>query len=77
MPRKLPVPTPEPRLATLLEASAYTARPEDGIAGIPPRTIRDWVSRGVIPGYRFGPRQLRVDLNDIDALIVRVATVAS
>jgi excisionase family DNA binding protein len=58
----------EPRWATLAQASDYST--------IPVKTLRDWASRGRLPLYRFGPRQLRVDLNDIDALVRRVPTAS-
>lgn len=37
-------------------------------AGIPHRTLRDWISNGLLPATRIGPRQIQVDLNEIDAL---------
>lgn len=49
--------------------------PADGTGRIPVSTLRDWIARGLLPAYRFGPRQLRVDLNDLDGLIRRVPTV--
>ena len=58
--------TREPRWARFNNAADY--------AGVPRRTLRDWVSRGRLPAYRIGPRQLQVDLNDIDALRVRIPT---
>jgi len=33
------------------------------------RTIRNWIGAGYIAGYRFGPRQIRVDLNEIEAML--------
>jgi hypothetical protein len=57
----------EPRWATLASASDYST--------IPVKTLRDWAAKGLLPLYRFGPRQLRVDLNDLDALVRRVPTV--
>lgn len=57
-------PTP-PRWATLEDAAAH-------IGGLNPRTIREWIREGLIPGYRFGARFIRVDLNDLDALATRL-----
>ena len=37
--------------------------------GVNPRTIRRYVESGRISGYRVGPRLIKVDLDDIDALI--------
>ncbi len=55
---------PEPRWASLLEAGEYAA--------VPHRTVRDWIKRGWLPGYRIGPRQIQVDLNDVDKLRRRI-----
>jgi excisionase family DNA binding protein len=55
----------EPRWATgLPAASAY--------AGVAVRTLRDWIAKGWLPAYRIGPRQIQIDLNDIDALRTRI-----
>ena len=37
-------------------------------------TVRRWISDGRITGYRFGPKMLRVDLDEIDALLRPLAT---
>lgn len=36
-------------------------------------TARRMVARGVVPGYRFGDRAIRVDLNEVDETLVRHA----
>ena len=56
----------EPRWARFNDAADY--------AGVPVRTLRDWVAKGRLPAYRIGPRQIQVNLNDIDALRVRIPT---
>ena len=57
----------EPKWVTgLAAASRY--------ADIPIRTLRDWIAKGLLPAYRIGPRQIQIDLNDIDALRVRIPT---
>jgi excisionase family DNA binding protein len=56
---------PEPRWVTGLAAAA-------DYAGITTRTLRSWVANGLLPAYRIGPRQVQIDLNDIDALRVRI-----
>lgn len=58
--------TPGPRWATQQAAAEYL--------GVQVRTIRDWIAAGRIPGYRFGPRLIRVRLDDIDALAARIPT---
>lgn len=57
----------QPRWRSLAEASEYSG-------GIPISTLRDWIRKGRLPAYRLGPRQLQVDLNDLDALRQRVPT---
>ena len=42
--------------------------------GVHHQTIRRWISAGRIVGYRFGPRMLRVDLDELDALLRPLAT---
>lgn len=37
--------------------------------GVHHTTIRRWISQGRITGFRFGPRMIRVDLNEIDAML--------
>ncbi len=54
----------EPRFASLPVGAAY--------AGVPVRTLRSWITRGLVPGYRIGPRLIQVDLNDIDDLRRRI-----
>jgi excisionase family DNA binding protein len=38
-------------------------------AGVSTKTIRRWISAGIITGYRMGPRLIRIDLNEIDAML--------
>ena len=42
--------------------------------GVHHQTIRRYISAGRITGYRFGPRMLRVDLDELDALMRPLAT---
>jgi excisionase family DNA binding protein len=58
-------PTPR-RLVSLSKAAAYL--------DTSPRTIRRAIAEGRLAGYRFGPRTLRVDLNEIDDVIRRIPT---
>jgi len=43
-------------------------------AGVSEKTIRRYISRGIITGYRMGPRLIRVDLNELDALLRPIPT---
>lgn len=54
------------RLAALADAAAY--------AGVSPKTIRRRISDGSLRGYRMGPRLLRVDLNELDAMLRPIPT---
>ena len=40
------------------------------------RTVRRWIADGLITGYRVGPKLLKVDLAEIDALVRPVPTAA-
>ncbi|WP_137875254.1 helix-turn-helix domain-containing protein [Rhodococcus sp. Q] len=42
--------------------------------GVCTKTIRRYISAGRITGYRFGPRMIRVDLDEIDAMMRPLAT---
>ncbi|MEV8224290.1 helix-turn-helix domain-containing protein [Dietzia maris] len=39
------------------------------LVGVTPKTIRNWINAGNIPGYRFGYNRFIVDLDDIEPLI--------
>lgn len=51
---------PGRRYASLADAAKYA-----GVKNT--RTVRDWISNGLITGYRINARVIRVDLNEIDA----------
>jgi excisionase family DNA binding protein len=53
----------------LIDAACY--------AGVPVRTMRDWVSKGLVPAYRIGPRQIQIDRHDIDRLRKRIPAARS
>jgi excisionase family DNA binding protein len=53
-----------PRFAPLKQAAATR--------GISYRTLLSWIAQGRIQAYRFGPRLLQVDLDELDALRVPV-----
>ena len=52
---------PPRRLISLNEAANLT--------GLSERTLRRYVSEGRLPGYRVGPRALRVRATDLDRLV--------
>ena len=49
------------RLAGINQAAAYAA--------VSPKTIRRRISDGTLIGYRLGSRVIRVDLNELDAVL--------
>lgn len=48
-------------MASIAEAADHAA--------VSTKTIRRRISDGTLTGYRFGPRVLRVDLDELDALL--------
>jgi excisionase family DNA binding protein len=56
------MPSETPRYAPVKQAAADS--------GISYRTLMYWIKQGRIQAYRFGPRLLQVDLNELDALRV-------
>lgn len=54
-------PRPSARLASLSEAAEHV--------GCSTRTLRRRVADGSLTGYRFGPRLLRIDLDELDAML--------
>lgn len=59
--------TPAPRrLVGINQASEY--------ADVNPKTIRRWIAAGHVPAYRMGPRLLKVDLNELDAMLRPIPT---
>mgnify|MGYP001033085615 CR=1 FL=1 len=49
------------RYGTMSDAAEYL--------GVTPRTIRQMIADGRLTGYRNGSRLVRVDLNEIDAIM--------
>lgn len=43
---------------------------------VSPRTIRRWIAAGRLPGYRVGPRLVKVDISELDAVVRRIPTAA-
>jgi len=41
--------------------------------GVHPNTIDRWRTDGLITGYKVGPRLVRYDLNEIDAVLAAAA----
>ena len=39
-----------------------------------PKTVRRMIARGELAAYRVGTKMVRVDLNDVDALLRRIPT---
>ena len=45
-----------------------------GRVGVSTKTVRRWIASGQLAGYRMGPRLLRVDPDDVDAMLTLVPT---
>lgn len=43
--------------------------------GVSTKTIRRYIAAGRVTGYRTGPRLIRVDLNELDAMLRPIPTV--
>ena len=54
------------KLVTIAAAADYL--------GVCQRTVRRRIADGTIRGYRFGPRSLRVDLNEVEAALRPIPT---
>lgn len=59
-------PLPFPRFEPL-EKAAKTL-------GCSTKTVRRYISTGRLAGYRMGPRLLRVDMNEVEALLSPIPT---
>jgi len=42
--------------------------------GVSVKTLRRYISEGRLTGYRIGPRNIRVDPDELDALARRIPT---
>jgi excisionase family DNA binding protein len=63
------VPVSPRRLASIPDAAAYV--------GVSTKTVRRYIAAGRVTGYRAGPRLIRVDLNELDAVLLqRIPTAA-
>jgi len=54
------------RLASIVAAADY--------ASVSTKTIRRYIAAGRVTGYRAGPRLIRIDLNDLDAMLRPIPT---
>lgn len=54
------------RRVGIAEAATY--------ADVSTRTVRRWIASGLLPGYRLGPRLVKVDLADLENLARRIPT---
>jgi excisionase family DNA binding protein len=52
---------PARNLASMIEAADY--------AGVTVRTLRRYIAEGRLTGYRLGPRMIRIDLTELEALL--------
>lgn len=64
----MPAHAPKRRLASVNAASENY--------DVNPRTVRRWISDGLITGYRVGSTLVKVDLDEIERNIVKVIPAA-
>lgn len=55
------------RYVTLSDAADYLSVTE--------RTIRNFIARGELTGYRVGARAIRIDLRELEAMLTPIPTV--
>jgi excisionase family DNA binding protein len=68
VPTKTPVRVGHRRFASVKDAAeAYDVNP---------RTVRRWICDGRITGYRMGGKLVKVDLDEIEANVVKVIPAA-
>ena len=60
---------PARRLVSIADAADYVA--------ISTKSIRRRIACGDLTGYRMGPRLIRVDLNELDALLTPIPTAGN
>jgi excisionase family DNA binding protein len=46
-------------------------------ADVSTRTLRRWIAQGRVTGYRAGPRLIRVDLNELDAMLAPIPSASA
>lgn len=63
------MPAPRRELVTLADAAHHL--------GISHRTLRYWIAEGRLTAYRVGPRLVRLDAREVDALVEPIPTVAT
>ena len=58
-------------MRTLLTVQDGAAR-----ASVSTKTIRRWIARGELNGYRMGPRLVRIDAAELDGMLRPIPTAA-
>lgn len=54
----------QPRLDSVAAAARH--------AGVSIQTIRRYITKGMLTGYRVGPKLVKIDLNEVDALVHKI-----
>lgn len=55
--------------APSLPRSLVTQQAAADYLGVTDRTIRNYIARGTLTGYRLGKRSIRVDVRELDSLL--------
>ena len=69
-------PTPTGKKAEALAPRWADIRGVAEYADVNRATVRDWIKKSLLPAYHLGPKIIRVDLNDVDAMMRPVVPVA-
>jgi len=67
----------KPAEASKVSACIATIEQAADFAGHSQRTIRRDIDEGRLRGYRFGPRLVRVDLDEVEALLRPIPTIGT
>jgi excisionase family DNA binding protein len=66
-----PSPEQPPTQRQIVPIAIAAAAKRDGVST---KTIRRYIAAGLLTAYRVGPRLIRVDLAEVDALLHRIPT---
>ena len=55
-----------------MNANYLTVDEAAEFAGVSTRTIRRWISKGILPAKRMGPTFVRIGINDLRSVFVDI-----
>lgn len=63
-------------LATLPRARYVTIGSAAEYLSVTERTVRNYIARGDLTGYRIGTRSIRIDVHELEALLTPIPTAS-